>query len=79
MIFHVEQSSGKVLVEICCFRIMPGSSLTEDEQLKEFFMNKLANDTTTQTAILAMETLNKAIDIDKGYVIIITVSGLIRF
>ena len=36
-------------------------------QLKAFFMDRLKSEKTTQTAILAMETLNKAIEVDKGY------------
>ena len=30
-------------------------------------MDRLKSEKTTQTAILAMETLNKAIEVDKGY------------
>lgn len=36
-------------------------------KLKAFFMDRLKSEKTTQTAILAMETLNKAIEVDKGY------------
>jgi len=42
---------------------MPATNLTEDEQLEAFFMENISS---SQTAILAMETLNKAIEIDKG-------------
>ena len=36
-------------------------------KLKAFFMDRLKSEKTTQTAILAMETLNKAIEVDKGF------------
>ena len=40
--------------------------MSEDEQLKKFFLDRIAEDSTTQTSIMAMETLNKAIELDKG-------------